>query len=268
MPLLTDFTGMLFDVDMTLTNSQREITAELATQLAKLRESHLKIGTCTGRAFIALKETILPHFPDDSVHVTAGGSQVITNQGEVIWEQLLPENTCQELHELGQKFQQMYYIPTLGAAYGSAPFIQEYQGLHALIPHIHPVEEINTWKVPFMVFVNASPEFYDLLKNRSDVTVKVSRSGQKFTSFDVTPNGITKASGIEQWSKHTGISSEKIIGVGDSDNDLEFLDVVGFAVGMGNCTDEVRARANRIIGQTDDNGLATYLAEILKGSEL
>jgi len=263
---LQDFSGILFDVDMTLTNTQRKLSPRLIKALKELSNMRLHLGVCTGRAFVALRETVLPFFPQAALHVTAGGGQVVTSQGKVIWEKLLPEQTCRELHQLGEQYQQMYYIPTMSYGYGSPSFIEKYQGLHTLIPPLKPVAELTKWTAPFLVFINISAEFLKLLQQRQDITIKTSVSTTNFVSFDITPHQITKASGISQWCKTLDITPDQVIGVGDSDNDLEFLDLIGYGVGMGNSTAAVRSRVDRVIGNTDDDGLAVYLETLLKGS--
>jgi Cof subfamily protein (haloacid dehalogenase superfamily) len=266
--ILSDYAGILFDVDMTLTNSAREVTLELADTLKKLTEAGYTLGTCTGRAYIALKQPILPLFAPNAAHITAGGSQVITTDGQVIWQTLLPEQTCFKLHQLGQQYNQMYYLPTLEHAYASKSFIERYQGLHSLIPPLRPIEELGTWQASYMVFVNISPEFQSILEQLDDVTYKTSISTQRYVSVDVTPKGVNKATGVLEWCKYHGVTPEQVIGIGDSDNDLEFLNCVGFSVAMGNSTSAILKRAKRVIDHTDQNGLAVYLQQLLKGSSL
>ena len=268
MPKLNDFAGILFDVDMTLTNSRREVSPKISDLLQACRERGLKLGTCTGRAFVALKKTILPLFPDGSMHITSGGSQVITQDGQVNWQAVLPEKTCYELHKLGEQYSQMYYLPTLEYGYGSPKFIEKYEGLHNLVPPLRPITELQQWDATFMVFVNITAEFQKILEQRDDVTFRLSVSTQNFTSIDVTPKGVNKSTGLLQWCKHYSLDPSRVIGVGDSDNDLEFLDIVGFAVGMGNSTKDVLKRVDRVIDHTNQNGLAVYLERILKGSDL
>jgi Cof subfamily protein (haloacid dehalogenase superfamily) len=265
MPSLNDFRALLFDVDLTLTNSKREVSGQLVERLKELAQRNLQIGVCTGRTYVALKETIFPYFPSEALHITAGGSQVVNGQGQIIWQSLLSEKTCHELNTLGQEHHQMYYIPTMESGYGTQTFLDKYQGLHNLIPPLKLLDELTEWTPPCMVFVNVSPEFLDILQQRTDITLKVSTSSLNFVSVDVTAKGVTKATGITEWGKAVGIEPSQVIGVGDSDNDVEFLDMVGYAVGMGNSTPQIKALADRVIGSTDEEGLAVYLDALLKG---
>lgn len=46
-------------------------------------------------------------------------------------------------------------------------------------------------------------------------------------SVDVTPKGVDKASGIAMLSERIGVSPDEMVGIGDSYNDLSFLNTVG-----------------------------------------
>ncbi len=265
MPTLANFRALLFDVDLTLTNSQREISPQLAERLKELAARQLHVGVCTGRTYVALHDTILPYFPPEALHITAGGSQVVNGRGQIIWQAVLRRETCQELHQLGQQYRQMYYIPTMKSGYGSPSFIAKYQGLHNLIPPLKPVDQLTEWTPPCMVFVNISPKFRHILEQRTDITLKVSTSSTNFVSVDITAQGVTKATGIKEWCKALQIQPNEVIGIGDSDNDVEFLQTVGYAVGMGNSTPQIQALVDHLIGSTDQDGLAVYLDALLKG---
>lgn len=49
------------------------------------------------------------------------------------------------------------------------------------------------------------------------------------TAVDITPQGVSKASGVELFAKHQRLDTRNICGVGDSKADCEFLELVGFA---------------------------------------
>jgi hydroxymethylpyrimidine pyrophosphatase-like HAD family hydrolase len=79
--------------------------------------------------------------------------------------------------------------------------------------------------------------------------------------MDITRQGVTKASGLRLWSQLTGIDLANVAGFGDSQNDQEFLSAVGWKVAMGNAVPELKAIADQVIGDCDDDGLAKYISE-------
>ena len=56
------------------------------------------------------------------------------------------------------------------------------------------------------------------------------------------------------------IQPEDIISFGDDYADIGMLELCGTGVAMGNAIDEVRERADLVIGSNDEDGIAEYLA--------
>ena len=66
---------------------------------------------------------------------------------------------------------------------------------------------------------------------------------EQFDCFDITPNGITKKSGIEKLAKMLGILPEEMIAVGDGINDYPMFEYAGLALGV-NVKDEQKVDKN------------------------
>lgn len=251
---------------MTITNSQREVCPSLQLALQRVAEKGLKLGVCTGRTYVSLVKPILPFFPDNSFHIVAGGSQIMSKEGEVQWQQLLPEQTVKEILAMADLTGETYYLANTKQGYANQSFIERYENLHSLIPPLKLITELTDWQIPAIVCVNVSDAFLAELNKRTDITLKTSISTGNFVSLDITPKGVTKANGVKEWCKLHQLEPHQVIGVGDSDNDVEFLKSVGFAVAMGNSTNQIKSIAHKTIGSTDDEGLAIYLDSLVKGA--
>lgn len=55
---------------------------------------------------------------------------------------------------------------------------------------------------------------------------------EQFDCFDITPNGITKKSGIEKLANMLGVLPEEMIAVGDGINDYPMFEFAGTALGV------------------------------------
>ncbi|MBE9166815.1 HAD family phosphatase [Pleurocapsales cyanobacterium LEGE 06147] len=60
----------------------------------------------------------------------------------------------------------------------------------------------------------------------------------------VLPVGINKASGVKVAMKELNLPSERVVGVGDAENDLDLLHCCGLGVAVGNALPEVKAKAD------------------------
>lgn len=82
-------------------------------------------------------------------------------------------------------------------------------------------------------------------------------------SVEVTPQGVTKALGLEWLCAYLGLSLEETIVVGDGGNDLEVMDIAGLAVAMGNAQPEIQARAQAVVADNDHDGIVEVIEQYL-----
>lgn len=77
--------------------------------------------------------------------------------------------------------------------------------------------------------------------------------------LDIMPAGVTKASGLERVATRLGLSAADALAVGDGHNDLAMLEWARLGVAMGQSPDDVKAAADEVCGDVDDDGLAVLL---------
>jgi hydroxymethylpyrimidine pyrophosphatase-like HAD family hydrolase len=65
-----------------------------------------------------------------------------------------------------------------------------------------------------------------------------------------------KARGLELVCKELGVAPEEVIAMGDSESDLEMIQMAGLGVAMGNSPDGVKKAALHIAPTNDEDGVA------------
>ena len=76
---------------------------------------------------------------------------------------------------------------------------------------------------------------------------------------DVIPPGIDKGRLVELLGQRLGIAQSEILVLGDMENDLEMFRKAGFAVAMGNATDEVKRAAQATTLSNEEDGFAVAI---------
>ena len=84
--------------------------------------------------------------------------------------------------------------------------------------------------------------------------------------FDIMPQGVSKAAGLEALLEATGVAADEVAVFGDAENDLEILRKVRHSVAVANATEEVLATANYRVGAAADEGVADALLEIARAA--
>ena len=81
--------------------------------------------------------------------------------------------------------------------------------------------------------------------------------------LDITPEGVSKGAALEAVRRRLGVEPMDTVAVGDQRNDLEMLRWAAHGVAMGNAPEEVKAIANAVTGDVDDDGLVPVLRALL-----
>ncbi|HFI0106065.1 TPA: Cof-type HAD-IIB family hydrolase [Streptococcus suis] len=121
-------------------------------------------------------------------------------------------------------------------------------------PISEPIYKVGLW-VPEARVESITEEFNQVFQgNLVAVT-----SG--YGSIDILPQGIHKAWGLEQVLNRLDIEPEQVMAFGDSDNDIEMLNYVGYSYAMENATDKVKAVAKYMAPSHLEAGVLQVIEE-------
>jgi HAD superfamily hydrolase (TIGR01484 family) len=77
--------------------------------------------------------------------------------------------------------------------------------------------------------------------------------------LDLTPVGVSKASGLEHVCAELGLTAADVLAIGDGRNDVEMLRWAGRGVAMGQAVEAVREAADAVTATVYDDGVAGEL---------
>ena len=81
-------------------------------------------------------------------------------------------------------------------------------------------------------------------------------------SLECTPQGVSKASGLQRLCELLDVPIELAVAVGDDDNDLAVLHAAGTAVAMGNANERVRAACDLVVADCDHDGIVEVIERL------
>ncbi|MDV3222258.1 HAD-IIB family hydrolase [Intrasporangium sp.] len=84
--------------------------------------------------------------------------------------------------------------------------------------------------------------------------------------LDINPEGVSKASALELVRRRIGVEPIHTVAVGDQRNDLEMLHWAAWGVAMGNAPDEVKAIADEVTGDVEEDGLVPILEGVAEAA--
>lgn len=81
--------------------------------------------------------------------------------------------------------------------------------------------------------------------------------------LELMPLGITKGSGLQALTELLHIPMANVMAFGDGENDIEMLQAAGIGIAMENAMEEVKAAADDITADNNNDGITAALRKYL-----
>lgn len=246
---------IVFDIDGTLLNSQKEIAESTFDSIRALKKAGHQLAIATGRNLDLAKDVVKA--VDFDHYICCNGSAAFMNH-QLVHSQPLAKEGLARLVEIADQ----------------AKLDLIFQGLYGMRRH----NELSGEKLVTAMtsFGSSAPDYDGNFYRENDVyqaltfhSVDQEAIYAGFTEFDfirwhevgvdVIPLGGSKAKTIAILADKLGISLADTIAFGDGDNDREMLSLVGHGVAMGNASSEVKACANEVTASHDEDGIYVSL---------
>ncbi len=269
-----NYKAVVFDLDGTLTNSNKEITAQTIETIKKVIERGVIVVLASGR----------PSFGIDAIARTLeldkNGGYVLSYNGarimdyktkETLYEQVVTKEQAHRLYdtakELGIEIISYNDTHIIGEDKNNI-YVQKEAFLNKA-----PILEVNSFKDEikadvYKCLMVANPE---LLVNNIDIIKKrfpelnIYRSEPYF--LENMAYNIDKAQSLNTLFKKLNILAEEVIACGDGYNDISMIKYAGMGVAMANAVDEVKEAANFITLSNDEDGVVYALNKLILGEE-
>ncbi|ANS79058.1 HAD-superfamily hydrolase, subfamily IIB [Serinicoccus hydrothermalis] len=258
------------DVDGTIVHHDGHLSPRVAEAVRALDDlPHVTVVIATGRSVISTLPVM------DALGITTPGRPAVCSNGAVTVA-VAPERT--ERFDIVEQvtFDPAPAIALVRTHLPSALVAVEEIGVGFKVSTPFPEGEL--WGEEIEVPVEelaARPAtrvtFREPTLTTEDFTELVERIGLHGVSYavgysawlDLAPEGVSKASALEQVRRRLGVEPHRTIAVGDQRNDIEMLHWAAVGYAMGQAPVEVLRVADRTTGAVEEDGLADALAEVL-----
>ena len=260
------------DIDGTLLIPGKKISARNIDAVKRMTDAGIIVTIATGRMYRAA----LPIAKELGVNVpiiTYNGALIKSTNGEIIHAEYLPENLVVDIVSFYEK---------------RGWHLQSYSEDKLIVPvyndHIKTYEESQKVKAEVVGWEGMKARTFQVckllsiaeteeenlqhmaeLKKEFGDKIEITKSAPVFT--EIICHGVSKASAIKILAEKFNIPREKVMAIGDSDNDLAMLKAAGIGVAMGNATDEVKNFCAFITGNCEDDGFAQAVDKFVFGGD-
>lgn len=272
-----DIKLICIDMDGTLLVDEHNVSEENKKAVKYALEKGVHIAITTGRVYncamlyselIGLKTPI----------IASNGAYIGGTNGEEIYKNPLTKEEVRTVFKIATDNNLLAYLTT---RYGlislvDLPENNIYKVLNKTLPkekqiRLEVIESIDKilelYKNEILKGVcveNSDKE--KLLKAREELS-KLNPELEIATSwknnFEVTRKGSSKGEAVKRLAEYLNISSEEVMCIGDSENDISMLKYAGCAIAMGNASDDVKKVADFITEANYNSGVAKAIYKFI-----
>lgn len=262
---------IVLDIDGTLTNSKKEITAHTKAVLKQAQESGIKVVLASGRPVYGIQRVAEAlELSKYGGYILAFNGGVITDckSGERVFSKDLPDGMVKILQTCADEygFPMVTYENDCAITECSEDFyIQKEAAINNL--HVKRIESLGDY-VNFPVtkcIITGDGEklagIEPLMQKRFEGELSIYRSEPFF--LEIMPLGIDKAQSLAKLLEVLSMEKEEMVAFGDGHNDATMIEFAGLGVAMDNAQEPVKACADFISLSNDEDGVAYALEKLL-----
>ncbi len=246
---------IFFDIDGTLiSRNTKRIADSTFEALDKLRAKGIKLCVATGRAKVSVPDYFLDHF---DLIVSLNGQWVYDRENTYIRHQLEEEDVRLLVDFALKKIAPVYFVVEDGyfVNYVNDQILAEVATHNIPMPRVDdPLRALEEPVYAASVFLDPEGEIELLSKARN---LEGTRWDDMF--FDVVLKGLGKHTALIEVCEYFGIDPKQSMAIGDGGNDISMLKAAGIGVAMGNANDDVKAAADYVTDDEDNDGIMKAL---------
>ena len=267
------------DMDGTLLDPKGQLDLpRLEKILDKLDQCDIRFVIATGNEVHRMRQ-LLGHLADRVVLVVANGARIFENN-ELIqaqtWDDAIVDRAL--AHFKGRECQDQFVVTAMnggfvkeGTVFTELDKFMTPEMIEKLYQRMNFVDEFDSslfggvLKMSMVVGEERLDSVLQEINDLFDGHVRAVSSG--YGCIDILQDGIHKAWGLVELLKRWNLKPEQIMAVGDSENDIEMLELAGISYAMENAEEAVKRVATKVAPANSQAGVYKVLENWLERGE-
>jgi cof-like hydrolase len=264
------------DMDGTLLDPKGQVDLpRLEKILDQLEERNIRFVIATGNEIHRVRQ-LLGHLTDRVVLIVANGARIFENDQLIqyhTWDDQVVDKALKFFK--GRECQDQFVVTSMnggfvkkGTVFTELDKFMTPEMIELLYQRMNFVDELQTdlfggvLKMSLVVGEERSDTVLQEINQLFNGHVQAVSSG--YGCIDILQEGIHKAWGLQELLKRWDIKSQEIMAFGDSENDVEMLELAGIAYAMENADDKAKASATDLAPSNSQAGVYQVLEDWLK----
>ena len=267
------------DMDGTLLDPKGQVDLpRLEKLLDQLEEREIRFVIATGNEIHRVKQ-LLGHLTERVVLIVANGARIFEGN-QLLQAQTWDDDMVNRALEFfkGRECQDQFVVTSMnggfvkeGTVFTQLENFMTPEMIELFYQRMNFVEELESHlfggvlKMSLVVGEERSDSVLEEINQLFNGHVQAVSSG--YGCIDILRSGIHKAWGLQELLKRWDIKAEEIMAFGDSENDVEMLQLAGIAYAMENADDKAKAVATDFAPSNSQAGVYRVLEDWLEKGE-
>ena len=267
------------DMDGTLLDPKGQVDLpRLEKLLDQLEERGIRFVIATGNEIHRVKQ-LLGHLTERVVLIVANGARIFEGN-QLLQAQTWDDDMVNRALEFfkGRECQDQFVVTSMnggfvkeGTVFTELENFMTPEMIELFYQRMNFVEELESHlfggvlKMSLVVGEERSDSVLEEINQLFNGHVQAVSSG--YGCIDILQSGIHKAWGLQELLKRWNIKAEEIMAFGDSENDVEMLQLAGIAYAMENADDKAKAVATDFAPSNSQAGVYQVLEDWLEKGE-
>ena len=253
------------DIDGTLINSKKELTAGTKAVIKQAKEQGIKVVLTTGRPYPGVVALLR------ELNLEEAGDYVITYNGSLVQK----SDTQEIISEYGLSHANFIEIEALARQLGVHLHTIDRENIYTANHHISPytMHEVSLTGMPlyYRAVDQMTPDLDIVKMMMIDDPALLDQAiaqipdwfKEKYTTaksadfyYEILNPQADKGQALGDLVAHLGLTSAEVMAIGDNENDLPMIEYAGIGVAMANGVPALKAAADIETLSHDDEGIA------------
>ncbi len=256
--------AIAFDLDGTLLTPDKTITKRSIDIINRLESLGILPIVATGRS-IALSTPYTSYLNIDTPLICYNGACVYDMQHQKdLWHDTIPIDISKALVALDHPDSVSLQIFCDHTIYydekgRTADYIEPLTAQIGTVVELDNLPSYNFTKMMYIGPANDTKHIWETLKHSYPGQIHLVYSDSNY--LEVLPVSCNKGTALARLLASYNICADQTMAFGDGDNDLEMLQWARYGIAMGNATNLVKSKMQRLTQRNDQEGIANYLED-------
>jgi len=271
------YDALVLDIDGTLVDEQSLIRPRTREAIAQARSRGVIVMLATGRSSWGTRDIVDQLELDAPSIVINGAGLYDRREDRLIEHYALPEAMVTNLIAFAERERLLSIVSSTTGQYARQPdaaesyIISDIRNLHLVTADELPRRDVTRVTLFSLKHASSASLHQDVRRAAGDhpayythfpLSALAHFRASAAQVVDAQPDCKGKAEALRVLQARYGIAAERVVAVGDANNDLTILRAAGLGVAMGNATPDAKAAAKRVIGDNDSDALAELIDEL------